>query len=84
MPGRVARPSRARPAARQSALAQSDLDEFMSEVLAKRDENWKKLQQYVLDEHEKIDMLGPTGVPIWASAATTAGSSRTATSCAAP
>ena len=41
------------------ALAQSDLDEFMRQVLAKRDENWKKLQQYVLDEKEHIDVIGP-------------------------
>jgi tagatose-1,6-bisphosphate aldolase non-catalytic subunit AgaZ/GatZ len=30
--------------------AQSDLDSFMSQVLARRDENWKKLQQYTLAE----------------------------------
>jgi hypothetical protein len=41
------------------ALAQTDLNEFMRQVLAKRDENWKKLQQYVLDEHEKMDVIGP-------------------------
>ena len=41
------------------ALAQSDLDEFMRQVLAKRDENWKKLQQYVLDEKERVDVIGP-------------------------
>jgi hypothetical protein len=46
------------------ALAQSDLDAFMHQVLAKRDENWKKLQQYVLDEHERIDMMGPALVPM--------------------
>jgi hypothetical protein len=46
------------------ALAQSDLDAFMNQVLAKRDENWKKLQQYVLDEHERIDMMGPALVPM--------------------
>ena len=46
------------------ALAQSDLDEFMRQVLARRDENWKKLQQFVLDEHEKIDVMGPTLVPL--------------------
>ena len=36
----------------------------MRQVLAKRDENWKKLQQFVLDEHEKIDVMGPTLVPL--------------------
>jgi len=45
--------------------AQTDLDAFMQQVLAKRDENWKKLQQYVLDEHEAIDLRGPTRLPLW-------------------
>jgi hypothetical protein len=47
------------PAGAGAVLAQTDLDEFMRQVLARRDENWKKLQQYVLDEHEKIDIVGP-------------------------
>jgi hypothetical protein len=45
--------------------AQTDLDAFMRQVLAARDENWKKLQQYVLDEHETIDIRGPSRAPIW-------------------
>jgi hypothetical protein len=45
--------------------AQTDLDAFMGEVLAHRDQNWKKLQQYVLDEREQIDLRGPGRVPIW-------------------
>ena len=45
--------------------AQSDLDAFMRQVLAKRDENWKKLQQYVLDERENIDLRGPSRTPVW-------------------
>ena len=43
----------------------TDLDAFMKEVLAKRDDNWKKLQQYILDEHELIDVRGPARTPIW-------------------
>jgi hypothetical protein len=46
------------------AMAQTDLDAFMRQVLAKRDENWKKLEQYVLDEHEKVDVIGPGLVPM--------------------
>src|SRR5262245_47811201 len=46
-------------------LAQTDLDDFMRQVLARRDENWKKLQQYILDEHEAIDLRGPARVPMW-------------------
>jgi hypothetical protein len=45
--------------------AQTDLDAFMRQVLARRDENWKKLQQYVLDERELIDIRGPGRTPIW-------------------
>jgi hypothetical protein len=45
--------------------AQTDLDAFMRQVLARRDENWKKLQQYVLDERESIDIRGPGRAPIW-------------------
>jgi len=43
----------------------TDLDAFMKQVLAQRDENWKKLQQYVLDEREAFDVRGPGHVPIW-------------------
>jgi hypothetical protein len=39
--------------------AQTDLDAFMAQVLARRDENWKKLQQYTLDEHETFQITGP-------------------------
>jgi hypothetical protein len=41
------------------AGAETDLDAFMAQVLARRDENWRKLQQYVLDEHETAELLGP-------------------------
>jgi hypothetical protein len=51
--------------ARPSGPASSDLDAFMQKVLARRDENWKKLQQYILDEREQIDVRGPANVPIW-------------------
>jgi len=45
--------------------AQTDLDAFMREVLARRDDNWKKLQQYVLDEREQIVLNGPNKLPLW-------------------
>jgi hypothetical protein len=45
--------------------AQSDLDAFMERVLARRDDNWKKLQQYVLEEKEAFDLTGPGGFPLW-------------------
>jgi hypothetical protein len=53
-------------AARPAAPATpSDLDAFMRQVLARRDDNWKKLQQYILDEHEKIEIRGPGHLPLW-------------------
>jgi len=50
---------------RPRAAADTDLDAFMREVLARRDDNWKKLQQYVLDEHEAIELTGPSRAPLW-------------------
>ncbi|HEY6358360.1 MAG TPA: hypothetical protein VIX35_08940 [Vicinamibacterales bacterium] len=44
---------------------QADLDDFMRQVLASRDENWKKLQQYILEESERVDVHGPSQMPIW-------------------
>jgi hypothetical protein len=41
--------------------AQSDLDALMARVLARRDDNWKKLQQYVLEERETLSVTGPDG-----------------------
>src|SRR5436309_8020364 len=37
----------------------------MREVLVRRDDNWKKLQQYILDEREQIEVRGPSSQPIW-------------------
>ena len=48
-----------------NSAAQSDLDAFMEKVLARRDDNWKKLQQYVLEEDEAFDLTGPGGFPLW-------------------
>lgn len=45
--------------------AQSDLDAFMQKVIARRDDNWKKFQQYVLDEREQVELRGPGKLPIW-------------------
>ncbi len=51
-----------RPAA---LLAQTDLDALMKDVVARRDDNWKKLQQYILNEHEQIEVRGPGQLPVW-------------------
>src|SRR5688500_423371 len=49
----------------EPSSAQSDLDAFMEKVLARRDDNWKKLQQYVLEEKEAFDLTGPGRLPLW-------------------
>ncbi len=46
------------------SAAQSDLDAFMEKVLARRDDNWKKLQQYVLEEKEAFNLTGPGRFPL--------------------
>jgi hypothetical protein len=43
----------------------TDLDQFMSRVLARRDDNWRKLQQYILEEREQADLLGPGGLRLY-------------------
>lgn len=46
-------------------LAQTDLDAFMKKVLARRDDNWKKLEQYILTEKDVIEVRGPGQLPVW-------------------
>ena len=43
----------------------TDLDAFMARVLERRDDNWKKLQQYVLEERETIQLIGPGATPLY-------------------
>ncbi len=45
--------------------AQTDLDDLMARVLARREENWKKLQQYVLEERETFQLVGPGALPLY-------------------
>ena len=37
----------------------------MKDVVARRDDNWKKLQQYILDEREELALTGPGGGRLW-------------------
>ncbi len=46
-------------------FAQTDLDALMKKVIARRDDNWKKLQQYILNEKEVIELRGPGQLPLW-------------------
>lgn len=43
----------------------TDLDRLMAEVVARRDDNWKKLQQYILTERQKVTVTGPDGLRLY-------------------
>lgn len=43
----------------------AELDAFMAQVLLRRDENWKKVQQYILDEEERVEFRGPGEMLLW-------------------
>ncbi|MEO5820729.1 MAG: hypothetical protein ABIT71_09505 [Vicinamibacteraceae bacterium] len=51
-----------------SARAQeSDLDALMARVLERRNETWKVLHDYVLDERERFGLAGPADVRLFGS-----------------
>jgi hypothetical protein len=50
--------------AQTPAAKLTDLDAFMARVLERRDETWRTLHDYVLDETEQFRVLGPGGVPL--------------------
>lgn len=52
-------------AAPAAAPRETDLDRFMAAVLSRRDDNWKKLQQYILAERERVQVTGPGGVRLF-------------------
>jgi hypothetical protein len=47
-----------------SAQAPNDLDAFMARVLERRDENWRKLHDYILSETESFAIEGPGHLPL--------------------
>ena len=53
------------PALAQTPAPTAELDAFMAQVLTRRDENWKKVQQYILDEDERAELRGPGEVLLW-------------------
>lgn len=53
------------PALAQSPAPTAELDTFMAQVLARRDQNWKKVQQYILDEQERVEFRGPGEMLLW-------------------
>ena len=52
------------PQAARGAPASNSLDAFMEKVLAKREVNRKLLNQYILDETESFEVLGPGRLPL--------------------
>jgi hypothetical protein len=51
--------------AQQRALPTDELDTFMQQVLARRDDNWKKVQQYIFEEQERAECRGPGEMLLW-------------------
>lgn len=51
--------------AAQSPAPTDELDAFMRQVLLRRDDNWKKVQQYILDERERVEFRGPGETLLW-------------------
>ena len=49
----------------QAPAPTAELDAFMEQVLARRDENWKKVQQYILEEQERVEFRGPGEMLLW-------------------
>ncbi len=58
------RPATEPQAPKASAVVENDLDAFMARVLERRDEAWRRLHDYVLDETEQFRILGPGEVPL--------------------
>ena len=48
-----------------SSSKPNELDAFMEKVLKRRDLNRQVLEQYVLDEHEQFEVLGPSRMPVY-------------------
>lgn len=46
--------------------AQTDLDALMERVLKNRDQSWRQLQEYLLDERERFELVGPDRTRLWA------------------
>jgi hypothetical protein len=44
---------------RSRAQTPTDLDAFMARVLANRDQSWRQLQEYLLSERERVELIGP-------------------------
>lgn len=54
-------------AAQPAVRPPTDLDRLMEDVVKRRDDNWKKLQQYILSERQKVTVTGPEGLRLFGS-----------------
>ncbi len=54
-------------AAQPAGRPPTDLDRLMEDVVKRRDDNWKKLQQYILNERQKVTVTGPDGLRLYGS-----------------
>jgi hypothetical protein len=55
------------PSTQAAAEAPNELDVFMEKVLARREANRRTLEQYILDETEGFELLGPGRAPLYRS-----------------
>jgi hypothetical protein len=55
-------------AAQPAPRPPTDLDRLMEDVVRRRDDNWKKLQQYILTERQKVTVTGPDGQRLFGAA----------------
>jgi hypothetical protein len=51
--------------AKTAATPANELDAFMEKVLKRREVNRQTLEQYVLDESEQFEVLGPARMPVY-------------------
>ena len=63
----LASPAVAQPPSPQQppAIPSNELDAFMEKVLKRREVNRQTLEQYVLDEVEEVELLGPSRMPLY-------------------
>ena len=60
-----ARQAPAKPTPAPASSVTNELDAFMEKVLKRRDVNRQTLEQYVLDESEQFEVLGPAKMPVY-------------------
>jgi hypothetical protein len=63
--GAAAQTAPAKPSPAPAPVINNELDAFMAKVLKRREVNRQTLEQYVLDEVEQVEVLGPAGMPVY-------------------